>query len=170
MPGHVRRSSRLSRVMSGDTAGPILIATDGGYLSHVTRTVQLGRALADLGQDVVFAATGPWVHLIDFPRVELPAAAVGASVEASRRGNFNIYDTATITRFVRADLAALNEVKPRLVVGDFRWSLSVSAELAGVPYVSLLNTPTTPVYAGPTVGTGHDDLPTLPARCGPARR
>ena len=134
--------------MRAAAAGPILIATDGGYLSHVTRTVQLGRALRDLGHEVVFAATGPWVHLIDFPRVELPAAAVGESVEASRRGDFNIYDTETIVRFVEADLAALHQVNPRVVVGDFRWSLSVSAELAGVPYVSLLNTPTTPVYAG----------------------
>ncbi|NQU37425.1 MAG: hypothetical protein HQ526_07510 [Actinobacteria bacterium] len=154
----------------GDSSGPILIATDGGYLSHVTRTVQLGRALQDIGRDVVFAATGPWVRLIDFPRVELPAAAVGASVASSRRGNFNIYDTATITRFVQADLAAIHRVKPCLVVGDFRWSLNASAELAGVPYVSLLNTPTTSVYAGtrsiPDLMTFQRFLPSAVLRAG----
>jgi len=40
---------------------------------------------------------------------------------------------------VRDDLALLSRVKPDLVVGDFRVSLTVSARVAGVKYVSLTN-------------------------------
>ncbi|MFX7895023.1 glycosyl transferase family 1, partial [Acinetobacter baumannii] len=38
--------------------------------------------------------------------------------------------------------------KPDLVIGDFRLSLSVSARLAGVPYMAISNAYWTPHYQG----------------------
>src|SRR5262249_19477453 len=48
-----------------------------------------------------------------------------------------LYDTETLDEYVREDLEVLRDVAPDAVIGDFRLSLSVSARLAGVPYLSL---------------------------------
>jgi UDP:flavonoid glycosyltransferase YjiC (YdhE family) len=50
-----------------------------------------------------------------------------------------LYDTQTLHGYVIADLALIERVKPDLIVGDFRLSLSVSARVAQVPYASITN-------------------------------
>jgi UDP:flavonoid glycosyltransferase YjiC (YdhE family) len=50
-----------------------------------------------------------------------------------------IYTEDELKAFVIADLELLEEISPDLVVGDFRVSLGISAELAEVPYASLTN-------------------------------
>ncbi|MFC3374324.1 hypothetical protein ACFOLJ_00110 [Rugamonas sp. CCM 8940] len=42
-------------------------------------------------------------------------------------------------RYVEDDLHVFKQARPDLVVGDFRLSLSISARLAGLPYVALSN-------------------------------
>jgi UDP:flavonoid glycosyltransferase YjiC (YdhE family) len=49
------------------------------------------------------------------------------------------YDREVIERYVQEDLRLLDEVKPDVVVGDFRLSLGISAPSRGVPYVALIN-------------------------------
>ena len=49
------------------------------------------------------------------------------------------YDRPTIERYIAEDLRVLDEVRPDVVVGDFRLSLGISAPLRGVPYVALIN-------------------------------
>ena len=48
-----------------------------------------------------------------------------------------LYDTATLRRYVTDDLGVLKSIRPDLVVGDFRLSLSVSARVAGIPYATI---------------------------------
>src|SRR5262249_35172548 len=50
-----------------------------------------------------------------------------------------LYDAATLRSYVREDLEVLREVRPDLVVGDFRLSLGVSARLAGAPSAATRN-------------------------------
>ena len=50
-----------------------------------------------------------------------------------------IYDGEVLERYVRDDLALIDEVQPDVVVGDFRLSLGVSARLRGRPYVTVTN-------------------------------
>lgn len=45
----------------------------------------------------------------------------------------------TLRKYVEADLRVLDEIAPDLVVGDLRISLSVSARLAGIPYIAIAN-------------------------------
>lgn len=59
-------------------------------------------------------------------------------IEALAKGKA-VYNTATLQRYVNDDLRLLDEVKPDVIVGDFRLSLSVSARLKGIPYVALSN-------------------------------
>lgn len=49
------------------------------------------------------------------------------------------YAMRTLRKYVEADLRVLDEIAPDLVVGDLRISLSVSARLAGIPYIAIAN-------------------------------
>ena len=60
-----------------------------------------------------------------------------------------LYDEATLARYVRDDLALLDEVKPDLVIGDFRLSLSISARLRRTPYLSISNCYWSPYWRPP---------------------
>ena len=57
--------------------------------------------------------------------------------------------------YVDDDLALLEAVRPDVVIGDFRLSLSVSARVAGIPYVNVTNAYWSP-YARP-----HFEVPNL---------
>lgn len=119
----------------------ILFVAEAVTLAHVGRVIALASALdparydvhvacAD-GYDFCFSGTSftRWpIHSIP-SRQFLDALAKGAPV----------YDEATLAGYVDEDLALLKQLRPDVVVGDFRLSLSVSARLAQVPYVSLIN-------------------------------
>ena len=67
-----------------------------------------------------------------------------------------VYDEATLAAYVEEDLRVLDLVRPDVVVGDFRLSLSVSARKMRVPYVALSN-----AYWSPYVRP-HYVVPSLP--------
>ena len=68
-----------------------------------------------------------------------------------------VYDEATLRRYVAEDLDLIQRVKPDMIVGDFRLSLSVSARIAGVPYATICNAYWSPHYSV------HDfPIPALP--------
>lgn len=128
----------------------ILVVTDGHFLSHTTRTLEVARCLRELGDDVVFAATGPYSRLLDadgFPRWEIFTMDPVHTMDRTRRSRMDYLDHALLDRKVRADLHVMSQVQPDVVVGDFRWSLSVSSELAGVPYATIINALWTHFYA-----------------------
>lgn len=57
----------------------------------------------------------------------------------SRRLEYGLplYDFKTLVRYVEEDLALIDELRPEVIVGDFRLSLSVSARLRSIPYVTI---------------------------------
>lgn len=67
-----------------------------------------------------------------------------------------VYDVPTLRAYVEEDLRLLQQVRPAVVVGDFRLSLSVSARKLGIPYVALSN-----AYWSPYVAQ-HYTVPSLP--------
>jgi UDP:flavonoid glycosyltransferase YjiC (YdhE family) len=67
-----------------------------------------------------------------------------------------VYDARTLHQYVLDDMRLLQAVRPDVVIGDFRLSLSVSARLAEVPYVALAN-----AYWSPYVHQ-HYQVPALP--------
>jgi UDP:flavonoid glycosyltransferase YjiC (YdhE family)/uncharacterized protein (DUF2141 family) len=70
-------------------------------------------------------------------------------LKAVRSGR-RLYDERTLLRQVDEDLTVFRDVRPDLVVGDFRWSLAVSAQVFGVPHAALINAYWSP-YAVRTV-------------------
>jgi len=127
----------------------ILLMPEGSVLAHVGRAMAIAEALIDAPVRVSFAAggrhasrlgeTGLAVHAIHtLPHTEL--------LKRLRSGG-SAFREADLEAYVADELRLLGELKPDVVVGDFRPSLGISAPLAGVPYVSVVNAVWTPHYA-----------------------
>jgi UDP:flavonoid glycosyltransferase YjiC (YdhE family) len=119
----------------------ILFFAENVTLAQVVRLVTLARALdperyevhfacSDF-PDLAFAGTG----FVRHPIATLPAEVAARALRAGRR----LYEEDTLHDYVEAETALIDAVRPDLVVGDFRLSLSTSAELCGVPCGVLIN-------------------------------
>lgn len=145
--------------MSGDRLR-VLVMAEAVTLAHVARPIALARALDPARYEVMlacdprysaFASGGTWqrADLHSIPSAQFNRAlAQGAPV----------YDLATLEAYVADDRALIEAFKPDLVVGDFRLSLSVSARVARVPYLTIANAYWSPHYHA----RGGFPLPVLP--------
>lgn len=120
----------------------ILFAVEAITLAQVVRSAVLANQL-DPDHFEVHFASGRFDPLVFgkeprfrcWPLTTIDPVKAASDLERGKR----LYETRVLTRYVDEELALLDEVKPDLVVGDFRLSLSTSAELAGVPCVTLIN-------------------------------
>ena len=132
------------------TARRVLVVAEGVTLAHVGRALRLARILHKRGDDVVFACDARYRRFLENlpfnvrPIGSIPSAAF---LDALANGR-PVYSAATLTGYVAEDIALLESVRPDVVVGDFRISLSVSARLAQVPYANVTNAYWSP-YARP---------------------
>ena len=126
----------------------LLLAAEAVTLAHLARPLAIGRVLGATDWSVTLACDPRFRgFLADFSGSyrELRSIEPEVFLAALRRGT-PLYSAATLERYVVDDLRVIDEVKPDLIVGDFRLSLSVSARLAGVPYVALANAYWSPFY------------------------
>ena len=119
----------------------VLFVSEAVTLAQVVRLAQLARALHPARFEVHFAAAD-FDEMIfagtTFTRHHIHSLApdtVAARVATGRR----IYGRRLLARYVAEERALLRALRPSLVVGDLRLSLSVSAALEGIPHASLIN-------------------------------
>jgi len=128
--------------VSGKTTGKrILFVSEAVTLAHVARPLALSGALDDSGFQLDFACNPDYHWLLKDFRGDVHGLDSIKSTDflnALSQGR-PLYDVDTLERYVADDLALLERIKPDLVVGDFRLSLSVSARLAHVPYLTISN-------------------------------
>jgi MGT family glycosyltransferase len=123
----------------------IAIFCDGGFLAHVTRSFEVGRALRHcFGHRVVFCCDGPYTHLFrdaGFDVVPVFTVDREITLEVARKGTppSMSWWKSICDQSVASDLQALEQVKPDAVVADMRWSMSTSARAFGVPYIAIAN-------------------------------
>lgn len=137
----------------------VLFFAEAVTLAHVARPLALASALNGAEFEIRVACAPRYREFFgSMTRDVLDLYSIPVSEFLSRLAHGRpVYDAATLRRYVEEDLRLLDEVKPSVVVGDFRLSLSVSARRAGVPYVGLANAYWSP-YARPQF-----DLPSHPA-------
>jgi UDP:flavonoid glycosyltransferase YjiC (YdhE family) len=119
----------------------VLFIAEAVTLAHVARPAVLAQALDSDLYEVTFAVDPRYNHL--FPelsdcRVDIWSVSSQAFLDALAKGS-PLYSRRTLERYVEADLKLIDTVKPDLIVGDFRLSLSVSARLRQVPYATISN-------------------------------
>lgn len=120
----------------------ILFFAEAVTLAHVARPVTLAKALDPQHYEVHLAHCPRYSALLGelSPIVEHEIDSISPQqfMQALAAGN-PVYDLQTLNGYVEEDLKLIAEVQPDIIVGDFRLSLAVSAELATVPYIALSN-------------------------------
>lgn len=136
----------------------ILFIAEAVTLAHVARPLVLARSLAPTRYEVSFACDPRYNSLLETPRFQqLPLHSVSSEqFLKSLASGSRLYSKATLDAYVKADLELIKSCQPDVIVGDFRLSLSVSARLAGIPYITISNAYWSP-YARP-----HFTVPELP--------
>jgi UDP:flavonoid glycosyltransferase YjiC (YdhE family) len=119
----------------------VLFVTENITLAQVVRLSTLAAGLKTADYEVHFACS-EFEPLIfegtSFERWPLFTIDKEQGFKALAKGE-RLYDVKTLERYVADELRVLDEVKPAVVIGDFRLSLAVSAPLRGVHCASLIN-------------------------------
>jgi UDP:flavonoid glycosyltransferase YjiC (YdhE family) len=119
----------------------VLFVAENVTLAQCVRLVTLGQALDEATYEVHFACSEfpelvfAGTRFVRHPITSLSPEAATRALEAGRR----LYEKADLLRYIAADMRLIEAIEPALVVGDFRLSLSTSAELMGVPSAVLIN-------------------------------
>jgi len=119
----------------------VLFATENITLAQVVRLAALAARLPKDRYEVHFACSDFDPLVFDGLEVERwPLFTIDREVgfKALAKGE-RLYDEKTLERYVADELRILKEVRPAVVVGDFRLSLAVSAAQVGVHCASLIN-------------------------------
>ena len=136
----------------------MLFLVESVTLAHPARAVTLAQSLDPARYEIRLVCDPRYLTLFDelgFP--VHPIRSIKSHVFQDRLANGGpLYTTADLRQYIQEDLRVMSEWEPDLVVGDFRLSLSVSARLAGVQYVTVTNAYWSP-YARP-----HFLVPELP--------
>jgi UDP:flavonoid glycosyltransferase YjiC (YdhE family) len=136
----------------------ILFLAEAVTLAHVGRPLALAHTLDRQRYDVHFGCA-PGYDMF-FKGSNLSSWKV-TSISSERflgalAAGKPVYDAHTLRQYVQDDLRLLQAVRPDVVIGDFRLSLSVSARLAGVPYIAVINAYWSPYveqhYQVPAIG------------------
>jgi MGT family glycosyltransferase len=136
----------------------ILAMPDGNWLSHVSRPFEIAKVLRRRGHEVLFASDGEYMRLPAEAGFEIHGARTldpDHVLRCSRSGHVNWWDLAEIEAMVEDELRVLGELRPDLVIGDFRLTLSTSCERHGVPYAAVLNAAWTNYYDAPLRAPEH---------------
>ena len=119
----------------------VLFIAEAVTLAHVARPAVLAQVLDRDLYEVTFAVDPRYNHL--FPelsdyRVDIWSVSSQTFLNALAKGS-PLYSKRTLERYVEDDLELIDMIKPDLIVGDFRLSLSVSARLRQIPYATIAN-------------------------------
>lgn len=117
----------------------VLMFCEGATLAHVTRPLSLLAWLPPSNYDVDIACSEQFTWALGEHREKYVPLYCQPSEEFGRRlaRGVPLYDLETLKKYVDDDLKIISRACPDVIIGDFRISLSVSARLAGVPYIGI---------------------------------
>jgi UDP:flavonoid glycosyltransferase YjiC (YdhE family) len=128
----------------------LLFMPEGNILAHVSRGIEVAKCLRRQNVDIRFACAGAASHLVEeagFPLIPIATQPRDDLLARLHQGK-SVFTHESLKKAVDIDLALLKQLRPDVVVGDFRCSLGISAPLSGVPYICVTNAVWTPYYAG----------------------
>lgn len=119
----------------------VLFFAEPATLAHVARPVVLAGELAGREFDVMVATGEDFRWIVDqakLPAIGMEAIGSKAYLAAVAAGR-PVFPFEVLKRYVEEDLRLIKAYAPDVVVGDLRFSLAVSARLAGVRYLAVTN-------------------------------
>jgi UDP:flavonoid glycosyltransferase YjiC (YdhE family) len=117
----------------------VLFFAEGATLAHVARPLMLAKGLDATKFDVTLCRPAEFAKLTaGLPFLVLDLECQKARIFAQKLAHGSpLYDFPTLCRYADADLKLVDQIKPDVIVGDFRLSLSVSARLRSTPYIAI---------------------------------
>lgn len=125
----------------------ILFIPESVSLAHVGRCLSLANTLDKNQYEIIFAAGLPYHDFIladGYPVIDLPVQ----DAAALKKKWFNcqtVFSQDIVSLYVKAEIAVLTELKPDVVIGDFRVTLGISTRVVNVPYASIVDVHWTPI-------------------------
>jgi UDP:flavonoid glycosyltransferase YjiC (YdhE family) len=119
----------------------ILLVGEAATLAHVVRPLELARRMPEQEWDVVFACDERYAHIARRAGLSYyPLRSIPTQVFLTRVHNAEmLYKPAELEGYVKEELELFERIRPDVVVGDFRLSLSISSHAAGIPSVAMSN-------------------------------
>ncbi len=146
----------------------ILFIGESMSIAHVGRPALLARWAQEAGYKVTFACGTAFAEAAIGEGLD-PQLIETVDLKKSHtrldKGQF-FYTPEELERYVSAERALIQKVEPDLVVGDFRLTLSISAQLEGVPMLSLINAHWSPSHPCPLPPPRFGLFKYLPLRLG----
>jgi UDP:flavonoid glycosyltransferase YjiC (YdhE family) len=119
----------------------ILFFAEAVTLAHVARPMVLAQALDRSRYDVFFACDPRFLGLfgdVPFPVRQIRSVSSQRFLEKLRRIP-PLFSVTCLRAYVKEDLEIIQEVRPDLIVGDFRMSLPISAPATRCPHMAITN-------------------------------
>jgi UDP:flavonoid glycosyltransferase YjiC (YdhE family) len=119
----------------------ILFVGEAVSLAHIGRPLTLAASLDPARYDIHFAWDARYAGLAEVPGTSFhPLRTIASSqfLDALDAGA-QTYTAADFAAYIEAERALYAEVKPDLIVADFRLTVAVSGEQAGIPQATLVN-------------------------------
>ena len=119
----------------------LLFIGEGVTLAHIVRPLVLAKALDKDIYDIYFASDIRFKKMVEnegFRWIEMSSMTSDEFMKRLSSGE-PLYTYDRLKSYVKTDLQLFSNIKPDLIIGDFRVSLDISAQLAKVPYVCLIN-------------------------------
>lgn len=122
----------------------VVCIPEGNSIAHVSRLLEIAKVLRTRGHECVFAGFGQSLDVVKqdgFELRPLPGLSIERIAEAVRTLNFDLLfgDSAEMDGFVDAELELYRTTRADLVLADHRFTARISAQLAGLPSVGVVN-------------------------------
>ena len=117
----------------------LLLIPENNSLSHIAKCVTVMELLESAGHEIHLAVGKKHSNFLD--RLGI-AHHVLPDIQETDHGGFPSFKwfskVETITACIREEVALIDQIRPDRVLGVFRFTLFASAQIAGVPYDSLI--------------------------------
>ena len=127
----------------------VLFMPFGLGLAHCGRLIMIARETKKTGANIFFGAGTDAISLLKnegMPYEEIPEFPKKIYDKKMKNSNPFVYTRKIINEFVTAELELYRRVRPDIIVYDARFTAKISAEIAGIPTVSIANANLTPYY------------------------
>ena len=124
--------------------------------SHLNRLKLLRQALGEQMGNGIWA----WANADEIPRGDQRVDVPDIQVNNFSENIFAHYTPEFIEKCVQAEVAIIQKYQPNLLIGDMRFSLTISAKITKTPYISLVNGYLTD-YFNPVGAILTNDKPSL---------
>ncbi len=128
----------------------LLFVGNGVTLAHIGRPIVLARCADPARYDVHFACDARyrhWLGALDGVWREIHTQDSATFLAALAKGK-PPWSSDSLCRDTEEDLALLDDMRPDVVVADFRLSMRIASTLRDVPYACITNTHWSPEFCG----------------------